>query len=108
MELYNLYHPRPDTGLAHYSPYASETADRYMDEALASSDLEESYELWQLAQWDGTAGVSAQGDCPWVWLVNVGHLYWVRDGLQVAGQKIHPHGHGWSLINNVDQWAWER
>ena len=108
MELYNLYHTRPDTGLALYSPYASETVDRYMDEALASSDLEESYELWQLAQWDGTAGVSAQGDCPWVWLVNVEHLYWVRDGLQVAEQKIHPHGHGWSLVNNVDQWAWER
>ena len=30
----------------------------------------------------------------------------VRDGLQVAEQKIHPHGHGWSLVNNVDQWSW--
>ena len=29
-----------------------------------------------------------------------------EDGLQVAEQKIHPHGHGWSLVNNVDQWSW--
>ena len=24
-----------------------------------------------------------------------------------AEQKIHPHGHGWSIVNNVDQWSWE-
>ena len=36
------------------------------------------------------------------------HLYWVRDGLRVAEQKIHPHGHGWSVVNNVDQWSWEK
>ena len=38
---------------------------------------------------------------------NVDHLYWCRDGLQVAEQKLHPHGHGWSIVNNVDQWSWE-
>ena len=54
----------------------------------------------------GGAGVTGEGDCPWVWLVNVNHLYWVRDGLQVAAQKIHPHGHGWSIANNVDAWSW--
>ena len=106
MELYNLYHTQPDTGSALYSPYANETVDAYMDAALQSSDLEESYTLWQKAQWDGTTGVTQDGDCPWVWLVNVNHLYWVRDGLQVAQQKIHPHGHGWSIVNNVDQWSW--
>lgn len=107
MELYNIYHTSPDTGTARYSPYSNETVDRYMDEALACSDLEESYELWKKAQWDGQTGVTEQGDVPWVWLVNVDHLYWVRDGLTVAQQKIHPHGHGWSLVNNVDQWSFE-
>ena len=24
------------------------------------------------------------------WLVNIDHLYWVRDGLAVAQQKLHP------------------
>lgn len=106
MELYNIYYSPDDTGTAEYSPYSNDTVDQYMDEALASSDLEESYELWQKAQWDGTAGVTQDGDIPWVWLVNVSHLYWVRDGLQIAEQKIHPHGHGWSIVNNVDQWSW--
>ena len=106
MELYNLCHTVGDTGSARYSPYANPTVDAYMDAALASTDLEESYGLWQLAQWDGSTGVTQEGDVPWVWLVNVDHLYWVRDGLQIAQQKIHPHGHGWSIVNNVDQWSY--
>lgn len=107
MELYNIYHTIEGTGSAQYSPYSNETVDQLMDQALASSDLEESYQLWQQAQWNGTTGVTQEGDIPWVWLVNIDHLYWVRDGLQVAEQKIHPHGHGWSVVNNVDQWTWE-
>ncbi len=107
MELYNIYHTQADTGLARYSPYASETVDAYMDEALAADSLEESYELWKKAQWDGSTGITQEGDIPWTWLANIDHLYWVREGLQVAEQKIHPHGHGWSIVNNVDQWTWQ-
>lgn len=112
MEFYNIYHTIEGNtvdgkDMAQYSPYANETVDTYMDQALAESDLEEAYTLWQQAQWDGTTGVTQEGDIPWVWLVNIDHLYWVRDGLTVAEQKIHPHGHGWSIVNNVDQWKWE-
>ena len=64
-------------------------------------------ELWKNAQWDGTTGITQDGDLPWIWLVNIDHLYWVKDGLQVAEQKLHPHGHGWSIVNNVDQWTWK-
>ena len=71
-----------------------------MDAALTCTDLEESYVLWQKAQEE------IANDVPWVWLGNVDHLYWVRDGLRVAQQKVHPHGHGWSIVNNVDQWEW--
>ena len=106
MELYNIYHSSGNGGYARYSPYRNETVDRYMDQALACTDLEESYELWKKAQWDGKIGIIQEGDIPWIWLVNADHLYWVRDGLTVAEQKIHPHGHGWSIVNNVDQWSW--
>ena len=36
--------------------------------------------------------MTQDGDIPWIWLVNIDHLYWSRDGLKVAEQKIHPHG----------------
>ena len=108
MEFYNIYHTEEKSGSARYSPYGNGAVDAYMDQALASGDLEESYALWQKAQWDGTTGVIQEGDVPWVWLVNIDHLYWVRDGLRVAEQKIHPHGHGWSVVNNVDRWSWEK
>ncbi|MCI8304366.1 MAG: ABC transporter substrate-binding protein [Lawsonibacter sp.] len=101
MELYNIYRTAPGSDSALYSPYSNERADTLMDKALACTGLEESYTLWQQAQEE------IAGDMPWVWLVNVDHLYWVRDGLQVAEQKIHPHGHGWSVVNNIDRWSWE-
>lgn len=109
MELYNIYHTLPDSGIgeAGYSPYANAKADRYMDEALAAGTLEDSYALWQKAQWDGETGITQEGDIPWIWLCNIDHLYFVRDGLKVAQQKIHPHGHGWSIVNNIDQWGWK-
>jgi len=100
MELYNIYHTMSDTGLATYSPYANAAVDRLMDEALAADSLEKSYALWQQAQ-EGMIE-----DVPWMWLVNIDHLYWVREGLAVAEQKLHPHGHGWSIVNNVDRWSW--
>ena len=78
---------------------------RCKDGTVLSSETE-SYELWKKAQWDGTTGITQEGDIPWIWLCNIDHLYFVRDGLQVAEQKIHPHGHGWSIVNNVDQWSW--
>ena len=106
MELYNMYHT-VEGGLAEYSPYANETVDKYMDEALAADSLEEAYELWKMAQWDGETGITQDGDIPWIWLANIDHLYWSRENLNVAEQKLHPHGHGWSVVNNVDQWTWD-
>ena len=106
MEVYNIYHTVPGEKYAQYSPYANMAVDTYMEEALKADTLEESYELWKQAQWDGKTGIVQEGDIPWIWLCNAEHLYFVRDGLQVAEQKIHPHGHGWSIVNNVDQWEW--
>lgn len=109
MELYNIYHSLEGRGIgqAEYSPYSNGQVDQYIDQALSTGSLEDSYELWKKAQWDGTTGIIQEGDIPWIWLCNIDHLYFVRDGLRVAEQKIHPHGHGWSIVNNVDQWSWE-
>ncbi len=104
IELYELNY---STGWGNYSSYESATVDAYLDEALAQTRIEDSYEFWKKAQWDGTEGVAPQGAATWVWFTNIDHLYFAREGLNVAEQKPHPHGHGWSLVNNVDQWSWQ-
>ncbi len=100
MEMYNIYHTA-ENGSARYSPYSNAQVDKLMDDALAAPSLEQSYALWKRAQ------DVVSSEAPWVWLVNIDHLYWVRNGLAVAQQKIHPHGHGWSIVNNVDKWEWK-
>lgn len=62
MELYNIYHTIKDTGSAEYSPYANETVDKYMDEALASSNLEESMTIsGKKPSGTGTTGIHRKG-----------------------------------------------
>lgn len=103
IEMYSLHY---STSTQNYADYESEAVDAHMDAALAATRVEDSYEQWKLAQWDGENGFAPNGAATWVWLCNVDHLYFKRDGLQIAEQKPHPHGHGWSLVNNVDRWYW--
>ncbi len=104
VEVYDLNY---SSGWGNFASYESATVDKHLDAALAKTSVEESYDEWKLAQWDGTDGIAPVGAATWVWLANIDHLYFKRAGLQVAQQKPHPHGHGWSLVNNVDQWTWE-
>lgn len=102
-EIYNLTY---SDGWGNFAQYKSDEVDAYLDAALACPTVEDSFELWQKAQRDGEDGIAPQGGATWVWLANIDHLYFVREGLHLAEQKPHPHGHGWSLVNNVDQWDW--
>lgn len=102
-ETYNLFYSK---GTGNYACYKNASTDAYLDEALAQPRVEDSFDLWKKAQWDGTTGFAPQGDAPWVWFANIDHLYFAKENLRVAEQKPHPHGHGWSLVNNVDQWSW--
>ena len=102
-ELYTKMYSDPITcGSCNFTGYSNAKTDELLDAALAADDMEESYRLWQQAQED----VGPDAEALWVWFANVDHLYFARDGLVVAEQKLHPHGHGWSLVNNVDQWTW--
>lgn len=90
-----------------YASYSNTTVDKHIENALAATTVEESYQHWKKAQWDGTAGVTAAADSPWVWLVEIKHIYFAKQNLQVIDKKIHPHGYGWTLTNNVDKWYWD-
>lgn len=104
MEVYTLHY---GSSSGNYACYEDAAIDAHLDEALAATTIDASYPEWQAAQWDGVDGFAPEGAATWIWLCNVDHLYFKRDGLVVAKQKPHPHGHGWSLVNNVDQWYWE-
>ncbi len=106
VELYELNY---SSGWGNVAAYDSATVDAHFDAALAATAIEDSYAEYQKAQWDAEAGdgIAPCGAATWVWLVNVDHLYFKRPELQVAAQKPHPHGHGWSLANNVDRWTWK-
>lgn len=102
-EMYNLYY---STGWGNFASYDNPTIDAHLDAALANPKVEDSFDDWKKAQWDGTNGVGVEGAASWLWMSNIDHLYFARVGLDIGQQKLHPHGHGWSLVNNVDEWTW--
>ncbi|MDR2716178.1 MAG: ABC transporter substrate-binding protein [Coriobacteriaceae bacterium] len=104
IELYELNY---SSGWGNFAGFEDAAIDAYLDAALAVPAIEDSYGLWQKAQWDGSHGFAPPGAATWAWLVNIDHLYFKRRGLNVADQKPHPHGHGWSLVNNIDRWSWD-
>ena len=90
-------------GSCNFSQFSSSEADSLIEQAMSDTDLDASYSKLKEAQ----SYVSPEKASSWVWIANVDHTYLVKNGLKIAEQKIHPHGHGWSLINNVDEWSWE-
>ncbi|MBR5259794.1 MAG: ABC transporter substrate-binding protein [Eggerthellaceae bacterium] len=107
VEMYELTHSR---GWGNFAAYENESIDAMLDAALAQPTIEASYEYYKKAQFDPETGigVAPQAASTWIWLANIDHLYFQKEGLLVAEQKPHPHGHGWSLVNNVDQWEWAK
>ncbi|MEK5061176.1 ABC transporter substrate-binding protein [Paenibacillus shunpengii] len=108
LEMYNVYSSQ-FAGMEYYNPgyYNNPQVDEYMEAALAAADEDEAMELWKKAQWDGTTGLSTSGDAPWAWLVNLNHLYLVNEKLDIGEQQIHPHGHGWPITANIEEWEWK-
>lgn len=106
-ESYCLYHSEGALKDDFYNPegYQSETTDQYLSEAMESLTVEDAYQNWKLAQWDGSTGTSMRGECPWVWIVNIDHLYYVRDGLDIGVQQLHPHGSSMPLLQNMAEWV---
>lgn len=94
-------------GVWNYTGYSNPTVDGYIDAALNAIDQDSAIENWKKCQWDGTSGPGGdKGDMPYLWLVNIDHCYLVVDGLDLGEQPIHPHGHGWPVIGNLNEWSW--
>lgn len=108
LEMFNLYSSTTHgVGSFNAGYYSNPIIDTYMQQALAARDEQEALNYWQKAQWDGTTGLSARGDAPWAWLVNIDHLYLVREQLNIGKQRVQPHGAGWTLTENIEEWKWD-
>lgn len=105
---YLLHHSTNMLKDDYYNPegFSNATVDGYLDAALHATSIEEANQQWRLAQWDGSTGTSMKGDVPWVWLVNLNHLYYVTDGLDIGRQSLHAHGASWTLLENLEEWSW--
>jgi len=88
--------------------YSNETVDGYFKQAIQAKSEEEAIEFWKKAQWDGTTGFSGKGDAAWTWLVNIDHLYLMKNDLDIGEQRLHVHGHGWPATDNIADWKWSK
>lgn len=87
--------------------YANEKVDEYFDKGLSADNLDDFYDYFKKAQWDGETGFSHLGDSPWLWLVNENHVYMVRDGLKIGKTKIEPHSSRFTIVDSIANWKWE-
>ncbi len=109
-ETYYLYRSEGALLDDFYNPegYQNDITDAYLDAAMSALTVEEANENWKKVQWDGVTGTAMHGECPWVWIVNLDHVTYVRDGLSIGSQPIHGHGHGLPLIQNLNEWSWTK
>ena len=106
---YSLFHSSGKLKDDYYNPEGMDNpvVDGYLEKALSATTVEEANQYWKLAQWDGKTGSSMIGDCPWVWLINTQHVYFVRDNLDIGNQTLHGHGHAWQVLQNIKNWSWD-
>lgn len=108
LELYNAFSSNV-RGVALNNPtyYSNKVVDTYFDKALSATAQKEANEYWRKAQWDGETGFSNKGDAPWVWLVNIDHLFLMHENLIIGEQKVQPHEHSWPITDFIENWRWE-
>jgi peptide/nickel transport system substrate-binding protein len=109
LDVFNAFHSSYGNAdiinLSNSPMYTNKTVDAYLDAMLAVASEAEAIALAKKAQYDGTTGANV--DLPYLWLVNIDHSYFVRDGLSLGVQRIHPHGHGVPVIQNLNEWKYQ-
>ncbi|MDR2344160.1 MAG: ABC transporter substrate-binding protein [Spirochaetaceae bacterium] len=85
--------------------YSNRTVDGYLNAMIGAKSDAEAIDFAKKAQYDGATGPNV--DFPYLWLVNIDHTYFVRDGLSLGVQRIHPHGHGVPVIQNLNEWRFQ-
>lgn len=80
--------------------YKNQTVDGAIDKALNANTQDKAITAWKEAQ------ILANKDCPYLYLVNIEHCFFIKDTLDISAntQIAHPHGHGSPIICNMKDW----
>ena len=107
IEMFNLY-ASSQAGRGSYNAgfYNNAKVDAHLSAAERAGSFDESLPYWKKAQWDGQTGLGMKGDAPWAWLVNLDHVYFVDKCLDIGPRQLEPHGHGYPITWNVQDWKW--
>lgn len=107
IDLYRVYSSK-FSGVEFYNPgfYKNAAVDQHMEAAQAASSFDASIPHWKNAAWDGKTGFGMKGDAAWAWLVNLQHIYFVDKCLDIGPRQIEPHGHGYPITWNMQDWKW--
>lgn len=107
IDVYNAFHSSFSgidvVNLSNSAMYSNPAVDQYLDNMIAATSEDDAIKFCKKAQYDGNTGANV--DFPYIWLVNIDHTYFVRDGLDLGTQRIHPHGHGAPVIQNLNEWT---
>ncbi len=107
LEVYHLYSATM-AGVEYYNAgyYSNPVVSEHLEKAQQAPTFEASLPHWKNAQWDGKTGPGMKGDAYWAWLVNLNHIYFVNKCLDIGPRQIEPHGHGYPLTWNLQDWKW--
>ena len=98
-----LFHSRHaySGGYDNVVAYSNPEVDSLIDRAISSTGREEAIRYWKQAQ------SVAREDCPYLYIVNIEHCYFVSDRLDISvdTQIPHPHGHGSPILCNLKDWT---
>ncbi len=100
--IYQQYHSKEMDGF-YMNPnlYNSSVSDKYMDDAMHTTDFDKANSLWALSADTNGEGWGPAADAPWVWLVNYDYNYYIKEGINIGHQ---PDGLGNDILINICEW----
>ncbi len=106
---YNVYRQLASAGTReknwiNIACYTNQAVDENLALALAATDTETAHKHWHDALWDGRTGGSILGDSPYLMCCYIKNNYFVRDGVDIGAQQVHPHNHFLHIIQNLHTW----
>ena len=101
--IYQQYHSKEMDGF-YMNPnlYNNTNIDKIMEDAMSTTDLNQSNELWAKSAYSNNQGWGPAGDAPWVWIANYDYNYFIKNNIDIGKQ---PEGLGNDILINIEDWT---